>query len=78
MKNILFSQKGLVGGDVMKAIISKNFLKGYIRVLDLYGTKEWPELSNSKQKDYEALRSDWENVGNSIWRETRNFERAQA
>lgn len=62
----------------MKAKASKNFLKGYIRVLDLYGTKEWPELSNNRQKDYEALRSDWENVGDSVRRETRSFEGAQA
>nr|DAV22288.1 MAG TPA: hypothetical protein [Caudoviricetes sp.] len=58
----------------MRATISKSFLQGFIRVLDLSGTKQWPELSGNGRKDLEALRSDWKNVGDSIQRGTRNFK----
>lgn len=61
----------------MKIKISNSFLKGYIRALDLTGnTKEWPNVSDDRIKDYEALRSDWENVGKTIRRETRGFKQA--
>ena len=50
----------------MKHTINKSFLRGYVRVLNLYGTKDWPDISNGRQKDFEALRSDWENVGTYI------------
>lgn len=60
----------------MKIAISKSFLNGYVRALNLNGTKEWPNLSDDKMKDYRALRSDWEDVGNSIRRETRNLRKA--
>lgn len=61
----------------MKMKISENFLRGYIKVLDLSGaTKEWPNLSDDRLKDYAALKGDWENVGNSIQREIRNFKAA--
>lgn len=59
----------------MKTVMSKSFLRGYTRALNLHGTKEWPNLSDDKMKDYKALRSDWENVGKSIRRETRGFKR---
>lgn len=59
----------------MKSIISKRFLWGFARALGLNGTKEWPDLSDDKLKDYRALRSDWENVGKSIRKEARNFEK---
>lgn len=55
---------------------SMAFVKGYFRALDLSGTKEWPNISNSKTKDYEALRSDWENVGKEIRKGTDSFRRA--
>ena len=60
----------------MKHTVSKSFLRGYVRVLNLYGTKDWPDISNGKQKDFEALRSDWENVGTYIRKGTkREIER---
>ena len=61
----------------MRTTISKSFLDGYSRVLNLSGTKEWPNLSENKLRDYEALRSDWENVGKSIREETRSFRSAR-
>ena len=61
----------------MKTRISKSFLRGVRRTFDLYGTtKEWPDLSNSKQKDYRALRGDWDNVGKTIRKETRDIREA--
>ena len=56
----------------MKTKISKNFLKGFVRTLDLSGTKEWPQLSGDRAKDTAALRSDWKSVGDSIRGEMRN------
>ena len=61
----------------MKTTISKSFLDGYIKSLNLGGTKEWPDLSEDRMKDYKALRSDWDNVGKSIREETRNFGSAR-
>lgn len=55
---------------------SKAFLKGYFRVLDLTGAKEWPNISDNRTKDYEALRGDWENVGKEIRKEARKYNRA--
>ena len=55
--------------------ISKRFLKGYIRSLDIRGTKEWPDISNSQKKDYFAIRGDWMNVGETIGREVRKYGR---
>lgn len=52
--------------------ISKAFCRGYSRATDLTGTKKWPDISNNKTKDYKALRSDWENVGRAIRKETRS------
>lgn len=60
----------------MRILISKSFLKGCARVFNLSGTKEWPNLSDSRKKDYEALRGDWDNVGRAIRKETRDFKRA--
>lgn len=59
----------------MKNTISKSFLRGYWKVLSLVGTKEWPDISDDNKKDYQALRSDWINVGDTIREETRNFKR---
>lgn len=61
----------------MKIIISKSFLRGYIRALDIYGTKNWPDLSKDKQRDYEKLRGDWENVGECIRESTERYRSAQ-
>lgn len=61
---------------MMKILMSKSFLKGYARVLNLGGTKEWPDLSEDRQRDYDALRSDWDNVGRAIRKQTRDFKRA--
>ncbi len=61
----------------MKTAISKSFLNGYGKVLNLNGAKEWPDISRERQRDYEALRSDWSNVGRTIREETRNFERTR-
>ena len=62
----------------MKTKVSKNFLRGYAKTLDLWGaTKEWPNLSDDRQRDYKALRGDWDNVGNAIRRETRGFKQAR-
>lgn len=57
----------------MKLKWSKSFLRGYLRALDLFGaTKEWPDIANNAAQDFEALRSDWDNVGKTIRREIKN------
>ncbi len=60
----------------MRAKISTSFTKGFSRALDLTGVKEWPDLSNDRKTDYEALRSDWKNVGRTIERESGRFKRS--
>lgn len=60
-------------GRTMKNAISSSFLRGYFRVFNLNGAKKWPNLSADKRKDYEAIRSDWENVGKSIREGTKEF-----
>lgn len=54
----------------MKIKFNESFIHGFVRVLDLGGTKDWPDISNDKVKDYKAIRSDWENVGRIIREET--------
>lgn len=61
----------------MKALISKSFLRGYIRVIDIYSKKNWPDLSRDRKRDYEALRGDWENVGRLIREGTGSYRRTQ-
>ncbi len=60
----------------MKTKISKGFTRGFSRTLDLSGTKNWPILSDSRKTDFDAIRSDWENVGRDIERETRRYKRS--
>lgn len=61
----------------MKALISKSFLRGYIRVIDIYSKKNWPDISRDRKRDYEALRGDWENVGRFIREGTGSYRRTQ-
>ena len=50
----------------MKYKVDGYFMRGFAKTLDISGTKEWPDISDDKRKDFLALRSDWENVGNTI------------
>ncbi|MCM1065237.1 MAG: hypothetical protein NC420_12395 [Eubacterium sp.] len=59
----------------MKREISADFIRGFARTLDLSGTKEWPKITDSMSRDYEALRSDWEDVGKAIRREFQSCPR---
>lgn len=59
----------------MKTTISEGFLKGYKRALCMGGTKEWPNIYNDREKDFYALRRDWENVGEYVRGETAKFKR---
>lgn len=59
----------------MKARISVSFIKGFGKALDLSGTKDWPNISESKKIDYEAIRSDWEYVGRTIEKETGMYKK---
>ena len=54
----------------MRSTISKSFLRGYLRVFNLQ-QKNWPDISNGRQKDFESVRSDWENVGTYIRKGTK-------
>ena len=65
------------GGCIMRIRISKSFLRGYIRVIDFCGTKTWPDLSRDRERDYEKLRGDWEDVGRFIRESTESYGRAQ-
>ncbi len=59
----------------MRISISESFLRGYIKVIDIYGTKEWPDLSRDRQRDYEKIRGDWEDVGKFIREGTEKYRR---
>ena len=49
---------------------SMSFIRGYSRALDLFGVKKnWPNLLDDRERDYKALRGDWEEVGAAIRRE---------
>lgn len=60
------------GGNTMNKNVSKKFIQSFFSI-SLYRTRVWPDIYNDKNKDYKALRGDWENVGNTIRRESRNF-----
>lgn len=59
----------------MKILFTGAFIEGFVRALDLSGTKEWPEISDGMHSDYEALRKDWENVGENIRKSKRECSR---
>ncbi len=59
----------------MKIKFSRSFIEGFSRVLDLNGTKGWPKLAGDRRADYEAIRSDWGNVGKTIRGECKNYKR---
>ena len=40
-------------------------------------TKTWPDLSRDRERDYEKLRGDWEDVGRFIRESTESYGRAQ-
>lgn len=61
----------------MKIVMSKEFQRGFIRTLDLSGTKKWPNISNGLMRDYFSIRGDWEDVGKSIQRESNRFASAK-
>ena len=51
----------------MAATLTQSFVRGFTRAIDIFGAqKEWPDIDDSAQRDYEALRSDWISVGDSI------------
>lgn len=58
-----------------KSILSKyslvrpSFREGVARVFDIHGNLHHHRIykKNSRKSDYEALRSDWENVGHSLY-----------
>ena len=50
----------------MRNTISKSFLRGYLSVFDLQQTKDWPDISNGREKDLMALRSDWKKLNKHI------------
>lgn len=54
---------------------SERFIHGFVRALDLSGTKEWPQITDGRRADYEAIRGDWENVGRTIRNEAGSLKR---
>lgn len=47
--------------------LSRKFIIGMARCADLFGRqREWPDVTNGSQKDYNALREDWIRVGETI------------
>lgn len=49
-----------------KMTLSQGFIHGFSEGINLYGQTIHLDADNSSQKDYEALRKDWEDVGTSI------------
>lgn len=62
----------------MKVMVSKSFIKGFVRSINVSGTKEWPNISDSMMNDYLALRRDWKNVGNTIQRECKQYTKGRS
>ena len=48
---------------------SNAFITGYTKTMNLYPTYDWPNISESEKKDCDALKRDWENVGDTITKE---------
>lgn len=59
----------------MRFKFSESFIHGFVRALDLSGTKDWPQVVDSRRADYEAIRGDWENVGRTIRKEAGSLKR---
>lgn len=54
-----------------KLLTSPSFLKGASRIVDLYGKLD--EYNYQENADYEALKADWENVGNYMSISVNNY-----
>lgn len=54
--------------------LSDAFIYGFSRALDISGSMyREHDLSEGNKKDYEALRRDWERVGETIYKETNYY-----
>lgn len=60
-----------------KFCVSQGFVHGFSRALDLNGTKKWPDITDGRKTDREALRRDWCYVGDTIRREAKRYNSAQ-
>ena len=49
-----------------KLVVSKSFIYGFKRTLDLRGSHRWPNIYENALKDASALRGDWNYVGEAI------------
>jgi hypothetical protein len=68
-----FSQKTLIFRDMKKenkvfAIKLPTFLKGFVSAFDFSGQTllDIPDFNTGFQRDREALRGDWQKIGNDI------------
>ena len=66
-----YGKKGYIRGmrNIANRYTSKisAFIRGYTSAFDISGrTFKFPDLSNGFQRDGEALRGDWERIGNDM------------
>ena len=54
-------------------------MRGYARSADLFGSlKQYTNIYSGEQKDYQAIKSDWANVGNSLKGAVRKYAETKA
>lgn len=56
-----------------KMTFSRSFIHSFSEGINLYGQTIHLDADNGLQKDYEALRKDWEDVGTSIKEATKKY-----
>ena len=60
----------------MRFKISRAFMEGYIKALDMGATtRKYSNYDDANEKDYEALKNDWEETGKEIRRQIKEFAR---
>ena len=66
-------------GKMIKQVVSPAFLRGFSRVFDLGANMSNYSISRTPERDdYEALKGDWEKVGQCIKEATERYAKANA
>lgn len=60
-----------------KEVVSKAFICGFKRTANLQGSHKWPSMHDSAIMDANALREDWNYVGEAIYTSAKKIGKSE-